>query len=194
MQWDNFFEGLETQLAADRDAQRAVADAENERHRVANLALSDRLVAFAADRSVIVAHANGVRVAGVAAAVGNDWVGIEHGEMLSIVPVGSISSISASAGPLLRSTRDVRLGGLSGRITFGFLARDLARRRTTVGVRSSDELFSGTIDRAGVDHLDLAIHDAGSPRRSSEVQAYRLFPFAAIVALEMPSTAANPLF
>ena len=45
-----------------------------------------------------------------------------------------------------------------------------------VGTRA----VAGTIDRAGADHLDLALHDIDEPRRSATVRGYRLIPFTAL--------------
>ena len=58
--------------------------------------------------------------------------------------------------------------------------RDLVRRRV-VGdgaPRLRDGCSTGTIDRAGADHLDIALHEPGTPRRASEVTGHRIVPFA----------------
>ena len=43
-------------------------------------------------------------------------------------------------------------------------------------------------DTPDMDHLDLALHDAGQPRRSGAVTGFRVVPFEAIaaVALDAP--------
>ncbi|HET8927649.1 MAG TPA: hypothetical protein VFN24_07440, partial [Microbacterium sp.] len=48
--------------------------------------------------------------------------------------------------------------------------------------------LSGTIDRAGADHLDLALHPAGTPRRASEVSGHRVVPFGAIACVRLESS------
>ena len=45
---------------------------------------------------------------------------------------------------------------------------------------SFPELWGTGFDRAGADHLDIALHDPGSPRRTGEVTGYRMVPFAAL--------------
>jgi hypothetical protein len=42
----------------------------------------------------------------------------------------------------------------------------------------------GTIDGVGADHLDLAEHLEGLPRRRENVRAVATVPFAALVAVE----------
>jgi hypothetical protein len=44
-------------------------------------------------------------------------------------------------------------------------------------------VLAGTIDRAGADHLDLALHDAGSPRRARAVTGFRVVPFASVLSI-----------
>jgi hypothetical protein len=42
----------------------------------------------------------------------------------------------------------------------------------------------GTIDAVGADHLDLAEHPEGLPRRRENVRTVATVPFAAVVAVE----------
>jgi hypothetical protein len=71
------------------------------------------------------------------------------------------------------------------RMTFGFVLRDLARRRVPVTIEDLDGCRRhGTIDRAGADHFDLAAHDAGSSRRAQDVLAYVVIAFAAVARID----------
>ena len=83
---------------------------------------------------------------------------------------------------LLRSARPAPArSALADRLTLGFVLRDLVRRRASVAVHlASGRALTGTIDRAGADHLDLALHEPGSPRRADAVTGHRIVPFAAI--------------
>jgi hypothetical protein len=59
-----------------------------------------------------------------------------------------------------------------------------------VALHTADgRVLTGTIDRAGADHLDLALHEPGAPRRAGDVRGYRLVPFAAVawIGLDDPS-------
>ena len=73
-------------------------------------------------------------------------------------------------------------------MTLGFVLRDLARRRTPVTVaRRGADPQHGTIDRAGADHLDLAMHDAGELRRARSVRGFRMIPFDSLVWIRVES-------
>ena len=75
-------------------------------------------------------------------------------------------------------------------MSFGFVLRDLVRRRLAVTVHLRDgAALSGTIDRAGADHLDLALHDPGSPRRAASVTGFRMIPFDAVAWVRLEAAA-----
>ena len=69
-------------------------------------------------------------------------------------------------------------------MSLGFVVRDLVRRRIPVTVHLvTGRALSGTIDRAGADHLDLALHEIGAVRRADQVRGFRIVPFAAVAAM-----------
>lgn len=185
MEWEHLFDDLEGQLAAEWEAERAALDAESERLRVSKLTLHDRLRAMtASDARMVLELAGGERWEAVLRVAGADWIGVSAGgdARLRIAPLGAIESLAVDHGTLLGSlTADAAGVGLRGRMTLGFVLRDLARRRVpvTVGRRSGDPQH-GTIDRAGADHLDLALHDLHEPRRVRSVRGFRSIPFAAL--------------
>jgi hypothetical protein len=75
-------------------------------------------------------------------------------------------------------------------MTLGFLLRDLARRRVPVTLHVTDgREYSGTIDRAASDHLDLALHEVGSPRRADLVTGHRIIPLSAVADVRLDSPA-----
>ncbi|MBN9169218.1 MAG: hypothetical protein J0J11_04735, partial [Microbacterium sp.] len=49
--------------------------------------------------------------------------------------------------------------------------------------------LSGTIDRALHDHLDIALHDPGAPRRSADVTGVRVVPFGAVAWVRLDAAA-----
>jgi hypothetical protein len=53
-----------------------------------------------------------------------------------------------------------------------------------VRITTLDGIVHGTIDRVARDHLDLALHEQGAPRREREVQGYRIVPFARVLLVE----------
>ena len=86
----------------------------------------------------------------------------------------------ARLGPQSTSSRTARRFGL------GYALRALSRDRATVAVSlvGGGPPLLGTIDAVGADHLDLAEHDEGVPRRRENVRAVATVPFVALVAVE----------
>jgi hypothetical protein len=185
VEWEHLFDDLEGQLAAEWESERAALDAESERLRISKVTLHERLrVMSAHDSRMVLELAGGERWDAVLRAIGADWVGVSAGgdPRLRIAPLSAIESLAVDHGTLLGSlAADPPDGGLRGRMTLGFVLRDLARRRVpvTVGRRSGDPLH-GTIDRAGADHLDLALHDPHEARRVRSVRGFRSIPFTAL--------------
>jgi len=185
VEWEHLFDDLEGQLAAEWEAERAALDAESERLRISKLTLHDRLRTMTAtDGRMVLELAGGERWDAVLRVVGADWVGVSAGgdSRMRIAPLEAIESLAVDHGTLLGSlSADAPDGGLRGRMTLGFVLRDLARRRipVTVGRRSGDPQH-GTIDRAGADHLDLALHDPHEPRRVRSVHGFRSIPFTTL--------------
>ena len=97
------------------------------------------------------------------------------------MPLAAVVAIGMPHPDVLRSARPAASGGLSERMTLGFVLRDLVRRRSGVSLHlTSGRVLDGTIDRAGADHLDIALHERGTSRRSDAVTGHRIVPFAAV--------------
>lgn len=201
MRWDRFFEDVEDQLASEWEAERAALETEAERLRLSRLSLHERLAALAGGgvESVAVgvdAGADAVITAPIVG-LGADWLllspwGSRAGAAL--VPLAAIVSVSLPHADLLRSARPdaASASTVARRATFGFAVRDVVRRRAGVSVHTRDgRMLSGTIDRAGADHLDLALHDAGAPRRASDIVGYRLVPFSSIAWIALDGAPAR---
>lgn len=193
MHWDRLFEDLEGQLASEWEAERAALDAESERLRIARLELRTRLLALADARATVVVDLAGTGTLTLRLEeIGADWIGAavtgERG--FSLLHLRTIEGVSTDHGSLLASLSEPATpSGLRARMTLGFVLRDLARRRVGVTVHRTDgRALHGTIDRAGTDHLDLAIHDAGAPRRAQEVRAFQIVPFSAIARVRFDSS------
>lgn len=186
VRWDRFFDDLEDQLASEWEAERAALDTEAERLRLSRVTLRERLEALAAGPSVSFELGDGSVFTASVAGVGADWTALtsDGGRAgMLLVPLARIVAVAVPHAELLRSarasasTRSV----LADRMTLGYVLRDLVRRRVAVAVQLvGGRQLAGTIDRAGADHLDLALHDPGAPRRAAEVTGHRLVPFAAI--------------
>ncbi|MGU3645501.1 hypothetical protein ACLBXX_11075 [Microbacterium sp. C23T] len=202
MRWDRFFDDLEDQLASEWEAERAALDTEAERLRLSRVQLSERLTLLAArdGASPTVASfdlADGTTVRASVTGVGADWVALALADGPGgavVVPFASLGAIGLPHADLLRTARPAPpRSPLADRLTFGFVLRDLVRRRAGVAVHLvSGRVLTGTIDRAGADHLDLAVHDHGAPRRADAVSGYRLVPFAAIAWIRADEAPAIP--
>lgn len=198
MHWDRLFEDLEGQLASEWEAERAALDAESERLRIARLELRTRLrMLCAVGAEATIDLANGRRLPVSLRGLGADWIaaasrvaaGARVVPSTFLIPQHAIAGIVLDHGMVLASLDEApsSAAALRERMTFGFILRDLARRRVAVRVSTlvADEIH-GTIDRAAADHLDLAVHDSGEARRASAVHEFRIIPFAQLVAVRTP--------
>lgn len=194
--WDRLFEDLEGQLASEWESERAALDAESERLRISRLELRSRLRVLCASAAPSTLDLpGGRRVRARLNALGSDWIAatIAQAEESTakrstlIVPLHAVRGLTVDHGLLLSSLDDE--GGsapvLRERMSLGFVLRDLARRRVPVRIVSVDDSdVHGTIDRAGADHLDLALHDPGEARIASSVQSFQMIPFAAVASVQ----------
>ncbi|MFK4760539.1 hypothetical protein ACI3KS_06355 [Microbacterium sp. ZW T5_45] len=205
MQWERLFDDLEGQLASEWEAERAALAAESERLRISRLDLRSRLrLLCGAEALVTVDLIRGRREPVRLAALGADWIGAASSpaegtraaRSMLVIPLSALRGLGIDHGLLLSSLEEQaeQQPNLRERMTLGFLLRDLARRRLPVRVQTVEgEDLHGTIDRAGADHLDLALHDAGSARLASAVQGFRIIPFEAIACVRTAAGADQPL-
>lgn len=196
MRWENFFDDLEGQLASEWEAERAALDTEAERLRLSRVALRERLSMLVdRERDAVPPSfdlTDGTVLAAEVTGVGADWVALDGGRSGAlVVPFASIASIGMPHADVLRSARPAPArSALADRLSLGFLARDLVRRRIGVTVHlTHGRILAGTIDRAGADHLDIALHEPGTPRRASEVTGHRIVPFAAVAWIRLDAGA-----
>jgi hypothetical protein len=188
MRWDNLFDDLESQLEQELTAEEVDLQAEEERLRLARLGLRDRLRSLhgavgARERMLRLGLADGSRVSVEPATFGRDWLAGELVEESGrrpqcIVSLDAVTGVVLSRAQVTQSldssSGEESPGALSARLGFPFVLRDLCRRRQSVDLWLRDGRMHGTIDRVGRDHLDLAVHEAGQPRRESEVSEYRI--------------------
>lgn len=182
---DRLFEDLDGQLAAELEATRAAWDAESERLRISGLSLLRRLQTMhRTGAAVTVVVGERERSTGRIDAVGADWIAMRTTDAPGavIVPLAAVRELRTDHATLLESLADTpHEPSLRDRMTLGFVLRDLARRRIPLRIGlEHGEVVHGTVDRAGADHLDLAEHDAGVPRRAAEVRGFRVLPFPSV--------------
>ena len=203
MRWESLFDDLESQLEHELGAEESQLAAEEERLRLGRLSLRARLSALAAapegaprfgagDAAGVlrIELRSGALVSVRALTFGKDWFA---GELVAagvrrpqcVIPFSAIGGVLLDRGGVERSLHEQPSAParLAERIGLAFVLRDLCRRRAAVeldcGVNQSGaaRVLHGTIDRVGRDHCDLAMHDAGVPRRSALVTGFRIVPF-----------------
>jgi hypothetical protein len=210
MRWNQLFEDLEGQLAHELSGEELDLEAEEERHRLGELSVRDRLVALHESSGDIehqislvltdagrLTGANRLRVHPIS--FGRDWFSaelhaIENGPLSTaraqcIIPFRAIAGVSLTRAQV-RATLAARdpfrhADELAGSLPLQIVLRDLCRRRLEVGLIQAYDELHGTIDRVGRDHLDLAVHDAGSARRESAVREIRMIALDSLLLVKI---------
>ncbi|MHB1173311.1 MAG: hypothetical protein ACYCZY_12665 [Lacisediminihabitans sp.] len=200
MRWDNLFDDLESQLEHELTAEEIDLQAEEERLRVARLSIRDRIFAIYASEvrtavyAIRVVLASGATISVRPAAFGKDWFSadlIDESQRRSqcIVPLAAIAGLVLTREQVsqsLRASADLDSErGISARLSLGFVLRDLCRRRRSLELHLADGVLHGTVDRVGRDHVDLAVHEPGSPRRETAVTHYRLVPLSRVLLVRI---------
>ena len=202
MRWDSLFDDLESQLEHELHSDENDLRAEEYRHRLGRLALRERISAFSREggrerQPVTVELVTGETLALLPQTFGRDWfsadlvtVGAESGAVL--VSMDAIAAVLVPKSAVTRSLDVPEIPDsdprLTDRIGIAFALRDLCRRRAFVQVHCSNAVsavHSGTIDRVGRDHFDLAVHEPGQPRRERNVAHQRLVPFGQLAYLRL---------
>jgi hypothetical protein len=198
MRWDDLFDDLESQLEHELGAEDVDLLAAEERLRLGRLTLRDRLLAMTrpdepraagADEELRLALRDGQLLSMIVGSIGRDWLvgelrGPRRGSCL--VPLGGIASVLPTAGQVARSVDGDGASEaqvlLSARLGLSFVLRDLCRRRAPLELSTASvERMHGTIDRVGRDHLDIAEHEPGVPRRAAAVTRIRMLPLDQLV-------------
>jgi hypothetical protein len=189
VRWDALFADLEAQL----DAAVAAGDdvAGLVRAEVARTDLADRLRAHAG-AAVVLRLTDGQWLRGAVLEAAPQWLLLAEGATGE--PGGHPLGGSTGRQVLVPLTALERVGGLSRavapppgaverRLGLGAALRALSRDRVPVGLLLAGGALSGTIDRVGADHLDLAVHPAGEARRAAAVTEVAVVPFAALLGV-----------
>jgi hypothetical protein len=178
MRWDALFADLEAQLDAVQAEELSGEVADRTRHELGRLRTVDRLRAARGRQVVARLQGAGVLVGDVAD-VGADWVLLEEpGGGAALVALAAVVALS---GVGTRSELPGSEGEVERRFDLRFALRRLVRDRAVVEVTLVDGTrVTGTLDRVGTDHLDLAQHDPGELRRASAVRQVLLLPLGAV--------------
>ncbi|BAU33072.1 uncharacterized protein MalAC0309_2230 [Microcella alkaliphila] len=194
MRWDHLFDDLAGQLEHELTAEEADLQKEEERLRLGRLGVRERIVALKRTRDhalmeVAVTLRTGARIRLEPMTVGRDWMAGDidgRDDAQAVVPFDAIESITLRDEQITPSlTPEEPKPDLSSRLGLPFLLRDLCRRRVAVRIDTVSSSLTGTIDRVGRDHLDLAEHDLDTPRRREVVRGVRLVRLDQVVVLRL---------
>ena len=165
--------------------------------RLGRLAVRDRLLALSVGAdcpAVRVSLTDGSTLDLRTRTFGRDWISGDIVDQSArsaqfILPLDAIASLLLTRTQVRDSLADAARPeserGLSRRLGLAFVLRDLCRRRQSVELVLGDGMITGTIDRVGRDHLDLAVHEAGTVRRESLVSHYRVVPFSRVLMVRL---------
>lgn len=173
MRWEALFADLEAQLAAAEVAEVGSQAAAMTRAEFARTALPDRLRAQG-DAPVSLRLRDGRWVEGQVVDVARRWVLLAapagRREDRDGLPRGRLLVVLTAVERLRALTpRSVPGEGVVASLGLGSALRALARDRAAVTVLLASGDLTGTIDRVGEDHLDVAVHPVDAPRRPSSV-------------------------
>jgi hypothetical protein len=165
VRWDRLFDDLEAQLASEAAADLRSEVAERSRAEVGSLHLADRLRAHVG-HAVDLRLRDGSPLRGTCRDVAVEWLVLTDGPaMQALVPLSAVVWVSG-----LTRAVDAVPGVVLRRLGLPHALRALARDRATVRLRLDGGEVTGTIDRVGADHVDLAEHPVGEARRPAAVR------------------------
>jgi hypothetical protein len=198
VRWDNLFDDLEGQLEQELQAEEIDLHAEEERLRLGRLSLRSRLASLSGQPGqgcgdvLRVALVSGETITIRPTTFGRDWLaadlldGAAPGAQC-VLPLAAIAAVILhhdQVAPSLGAEPE-SAARLVDRIGLPFVLRDLCRRRKSLLLHTQGGLVTGTIDRVGRDHVDVAVHEPGTLRRAGEVRHYRIVPLAQIQLVQL---------
>ncbi|MGB3187307.1 MAG: hypothetical protein WBB15_15745 [Ornithinimicrobium sp.] len=184
MRWTRLFDDLEAQLLRLEQAEREAEIAEVTRSERGRVSLIEALAADLGRGLRVEAMGIG-RIQGDLSEVGNNWCMLEmamQGPARRRSVLLAVSAIQTVAG--LSGSVDQREGVSARRFDMRSALRALARDRAMVRIHlASGSTVSGTLDRVGRDHIEVADHPEDAPRRASAVRQVHSVPLWALCAL-----------
>ena len=174
MRWELLFADLEA-LAEATERMAFDADvADRGRAERAALALADRLRGHL-ENVLTFRLLTGDRVRGRLVDIGADWALLDDGGSV-VLPLAAVTGVEGLSRLASTTTE-----ALARTVRVGVVLRRLSRDRAPVRLALLDgATLTGTIDRVGADHLDLAQHAVDEPRRAGSVRGVLVVRLAAL--------------
>ncbi len=185
MRWERLFSDLDARFDDLVDAETMSEMRDRERVAAGAIRMVER-VGGAVGQPIRIRTTVGIAVTGTLSTVGPDWLLVQEGPgreaLLAHGAITVVEGLSSATGAMVK--------GLELRLNLRYALRGLARDRSPValvvpgGSGEPTPLFTeitGTIDRAGADFVEVALHAPWEPRRSASVRSVVLVPLSAVV-------------
>jgi hypothetical protein len=183
MRWDDLFADLEAQAEALVTAERDAEVDELVRVEASRLQFLDRLRP-AVEGPIKLRCLGGLVLSGILGRVGTDWLLLDEGGGREAI-VATAALVSVAGHGRLSGAASSRLDAKLG---IGHALRGVARDRSVLRACLTDgSVIDGTVDRVGLDFVEIAEHAAGEPRRRGEVRQVLLVPISSLAVLRRDS-------
>lgn len=181
MRWQQLFADLQAQFEEEEGAAERSESASRARSEMGAVRLADRMRG-ALGLPLVLGCGPAGQVTGVLVDVGVDWLLTEDGharqDLVATRVVRTVAGLGRRTAPAAQS------GPVALRLDLRRALRALARDRSTVQVVLDDgTVLGGTLDRVGVDYVELAEHPADLSRRAEAVQGVRAVVIEAIAVV-----------
>jgi len=181
MRWDELFDDLEAQFGEAETADLAAEVTDRSRRELSLLRLVDRLRPVIGQPLVLRIVGAGV-IEGELRAVGPDWLLLaEVGGREALVAAPAVLWIGGLAAQTAVPHGE---GQVAARLDLAYALRGIVRDRSAVSLTLLDgATATGTLDRVGVDFVEMAEHAPGEPRRHDAVRAVRAYPLTSLAVV-----------
>jgi hypothetical protein len=181
VRWDELFADLEAQLDAAATSELAAEVVDRTRREIAALSLVDRARA-AVGHPVRVQLLGPAAVSGALLDVGAQWVLLRDDAGRDVLMPWT--AVVAVVGLGLASVAPAEGGQLFRRLGLTTALRAIARDRAAVSIGLVDgSVVSGTLDRIGLDFVEISEHPIGEARRPGQVRAVRTVAHAGLATI-----------
>jgi hypothetical protein len=181
VRWQRLFDDLEARFEAEERAAAEVDVADLVRAERSQIPLLDRLRAHLGESLLCSFGPEVAMLSGDLVDLGADWILMDSGSTQTLVPLGALQYVSGLSAAVVSDPRIV-----ARKLALNSVLRGLARDRALLGIRlRAGDLLTGTLDRVGADHMDVAVHPDDVPRRNRSVSGVRTVLTQAVVSVSV---------